>query len=69
MKFITTSLPFFAALVLAAPLDERQTQVGSTSSEFSRGGCKPIIFFFARGSTEAGNMVSTLKDSHLIDLK
>ena len=30
---------------------------GSSSSEFSQGGCRDILFAFARGSTEIGNMV------------
>ena len=52
---------FIAALAgfaAAAPLESRQLfgGTGSSSSEFSRGGCRDILFAFARGSTEIGNM-------------
>jgi len=55
----------FAALAAAAPtpadgeLAIRQS-VGITANEYTRSGCKPVIFFFARGSTEVGNMGSTV---------
>jgi len=44
-------------LATAAPLETRQTR--TTENEFSRrilGGCRPILFAWARGSTEIGNM-------------
>ncbi|KAF2462964.1 cutinase precursor [Lindgomyces ingoldianus] len=41
-------------LATTSPLEKRQT--GTTSKEFSQGGCRDILFAFARGSTEAGNM-------------
>jgi cutinase len=39
-----------------AGIERRQT-VGTTANEFKQGGCRDIIWFFARGSTEVGNMV------------
>lgn len=58
MKFCSPIL--LASLALASPLalqaEKRQT-VRSTANEFKRGGCNDIIFVWARGSTEIGNMV------------
>ncbi|KAK6347887.1 hypothetical protein TWF718_005707 [Orbilia javanica] len=56
-----------AALATAAPapvgletgLEKRQS-VGITENEYTRGGCRRVIFFFARGSTEVGNLGSTV---------
>lgn len=52
---------FFALLLTAfaaaAPILEERQSTGSTANEYTSGGCKDIIFFFARGSTEVGNMV------------
>ncbi|KAF1925477.1 carbohydrate esterase family 5 protein [Didymella exigua CBS 183.55] len=48
-----------AGLVAAGPIETRQLGVGetgTTSKEFSRGGCRDILFAWARGSTEIGNM-------------
>ena len=45
------------ALASTTPLSKRAT--GSTSNEFTQGGCRPVMFAFARGSTEIGNMVLT----------
>jgi cutinase len=59
MKFFSPLIAALAATTLAAPaleLESRQT-VGTTSNEFVQSGCRNVIFFFARGSTEAGNMV------------
>lgn len=45
--------------VVARQLD----RTSLTENEFSQligGGCKPVIFVWARGSTEAGNMVQLL---------
>jgi hypothetical protein len=48
-----------AALATASPVEVRQIGgTGTTSNEFSEGGCKEILFAWARGSTEIGNMVS-----------
>ncbi|KAK0748955.1 cutinase-2 [Schizothecium vesticola] len=54
-SFITLAL---ATLALANPIDleARQRTVGSTAKEFTVSGCRPVIMFFARGSTEIGNM-------------
>jgi hypothetical protein len=50
--------------VVAAPvveertvIEERQSTTGITSNEYTQLGCRNVIFFFARGSTEVGNMV------------
>lgn len=53
--FITLAL---ATLALAGPIEHeaRQLTVGSTAKEFTVSGCRPVIMFFARGSTEIGNM-------------
>lgn len=32
---------------------------GTTANEFLEGGCRDVIFIFARGSTQDGNIVST----------
>ncbi|KAF2624225.1 carbohydrate esterase family 5 protein [Macroventuria anomochaeta] len=48
-----------AGLAAASPLETRQFGLGgtgSTSNEFSQGGCRDILFAWARGSTEIGNM-------------
>ncbi|KAF3911156.1 Cutinase [Arthrobotrys entomopaga] len=45
----------FIALAAAAAIDKRQ-DVGLISEEYTLSGCRPVIFFFARGSAEAGNM-------------
>jgi len=59
MKF-TSALLSLAACVTAAPvteLIERQLgAVGTTANELSVGSCRDIIFIFARGSTEIGNL-------------
>ncbi|KZL75638.1 cutinase 1 [Colletotrichum incanum] len=39
----------------ATRLESRQT--GAIAKEFTQGGCRDVIFIFARGSTEVGNMV------------
>ncbi|KAB5572160.1 cutinase-domain-containing protein [Coniochaeta sp. 2T2.1] len=60
-----------AALSVANPLpvavveertviEERQSRTGTTSNEFTKLGCRNVLFFFARGSTEVGNMGSTV---------
>jgi hypothetical protein len=73
MKFTLAIPLFLATTSLAAPfaepalepvdieaiadLETRQFSSGTTSNEFTSGGCRDVIFFFARGSTETGNMV------------
>lgn len=49
-------------LAVAAPVEQRAT--GTTSKEFSLGGCRDILFAWARGSTEIGNMVSLIRFPH-----
>lgn len=54
----------FAVAVAASPvhldvaedvvLDSRAT--GTTANDYVNGGCKDIILFYARGSTQPGNM-------------
>ncbi|KAH7116701.1 cutinase-domain-containing protein [Dendryphion nanum] len=44
----------FVGLANSSPVETRQTR--TTSNEFSRGGCRDILFAWARGSTEVGNM-------------
>jgi opacity protein-like surface antigen len=75
MKLFTTATAALAALAataLAAPVAEpvavaepateieRRQSVGTTANEFTRFGCRDVLFFFARGSTEVGNMVGFL---------
>ncbi|OAK97970.1 cutinase-domain-containing protein [Phaeosphaeriaceae sp. SRC1lsM3a] len=45
-------------LAVAGPVEVRQLLggTGTSSNEFSRGGCRDILFAWARGSTEIGNM-------------
>ncbi|KAJ4381283.1 hypothetical protein N0V86_003632 [Didymella sp. IMI 355093] len=48
-----------AGLAASVPLETRQLGLGgtgTTSKEFSQGGCRDILFAWARGSTEIGNM-------------
>lgn len=54
-SFITLAL---TALASATPMVEKRA-TGPTSNEFTQGGCKDVMFAFARGSTEIGNMVSS----------
>ncbi|KAK1724526.1 hypothetical protein CaCOL14_000447 [Colletotrichum acutatum] len=42
----------------AVQLQSRQT--GTMAKEYTQGGCRDVIFIFARGSTEVGNMGSTV---------
>lgn len=55
---LLTSIASAAPLAELAVLESRQPfdDAGFTANEFTTGGCKPIIFIFARGSTEPGNM-------------
>lgn len=54
-------------LAVAGPVEVRQLLggTGTSSNEFSRGGCRDILFAWARGSTEIGNMVSKPRKSNL----
>lgn len=61
MKTTSLVISLLAGIATASPLSveiRQSTNVGTTANEYTRGGCKDIIFFFARGSTEVGNMVS-----------
>ena len=61
MHFQSTILvAALASFATASPIESRQLLggTGSTSKEFSTGGCKDVLFAWARGSTEIGNMVS-----------
>jgi cutinase len=53
-----TFLLSLAGLAAASPIDTRQLGniVGTSSNEFTEGGCRDIIMIFARGSTEIGNL-------------
>ncbi|KAI0975901.1 carbohydrate esterase family 5 protein [Xylaria arbuscula] len=42
---------------------------GTTANEFLDGGCRPVIFFFARGSTQDGNIGSDPGPQTIDDLK
>lgn len=63
MKF-TAAVALLAgsAAALPAAVERRQfgTRVGSTVNELTSGSCRPITFIFARGSTEVGNIGSTV---------
>jgi hypothetical protein len=51
MKLIVATVAFLATLA-AAKLQRRQMN----ADEVKNGSCKEVIFIFARGSTEPGNM-------------
>lgn len=55
-SILIAGLVGFAA---AGPVEVRQIggRTGTTANEFSQGGCRDILFAWARGSTEIGNMV------------
>jgi cutinase len=38
--------------------DFQTAAIGTTANEFTNGGCRNVIFFFARGTNQDGNMVS-----------
>jgi cutinase len=58
MRASAVVLSLLASVAAGSPIKVRQSStVGITENEFTQGGCKPVIFFFARGSTEVGNMV------------
>jgi cutinase len=55
MKTVYFILALLSSLAATAPLEIRQS-VDITENEYTLGGCRDIIFFFARGSTEIGNL-------------
>ncbi|KAI9046832.1 hypothetical protein LZ554_008913 [Drepanopeziza brunnea f. sp. 'monogermtubi'] len=64
MKTNFFAVSLLAGLVAAGPIAIRQfgggNSVSTNAKEYTTGGCKPVIFFFARGSTEIGTMGSTV---------
>lgn len=57
VAFSSPIYPISSKEIETAPkLDTRET--GTIAKEFTRGGCRDVIFIFARGSVETGNMVS-----------
>ncbi|KAF3015836.1 hypothetical protein E8E14_005116 [Neopestalotiopsis sp. 37M] len=61
MKFsLSVAQVLLVGLAAAAPVEllERKTY-GTTSNEYTTGGCKGVILFFARGSTQEGNLFAT----------
>jgi hypothetical protein len=60
MRFITI-LSLLSCLVAAAPapLEDRATAIGPQTSNDYGVKCWPILFVFARGTTEPGNLVSS----------
>ncbi|KAK0737448.1 cutinase-domain-containing protein [Apiosordaria backusii] len=61
MQFFTAALAL-AGLVAALPVDQKESVearqlLGNTKNELLNGGaCPPVIFIYARGSTESGNL-------------
>jgi len=57
------------ATALALPVVEKRQSTGVTSNEFTSGGCRDVIFFFARGTAEPGNMGDIVGPEVSDDLK
>ncbi|KAI6840773.1 hypothetical protein KC367_g4254 [Hortaea werneckii] len=58
-----TYLVYAASVALAVPVEKRASTSysgGSTATDVADGVCAPVTFIFARGSTETGNMGSTV---------
>ncbi|OTA33236.1 hypothetical protein BTJ68_06143 [Hortaea werneckii EXF-2000] len=65
MKFSAnlSYLVYAASVALAVPVEKRASTSysgGSTATDVADGVCAPVTFIFARGSTETGNMGSTV---------
>ncbi|KAJ0335091.1 hypothetical protein COL922a_009763 [Colletotrichum nupharicola] len=59
VAFSSPIYPISSKEIETAPkLDTGET--GTIAKEFTRGGCRDVIFIFARGSVETGNMGSTV---------
>lgn len=58
MKFLNILALVSTVLALPSVVEKRQL-VGAIANEFKLLGCDDIIFIWARGSTEIGNMVSS----------
>ncbi|KAK4495620.1 hypothetical protein PRZ48_012888 [Zasmidium cellare] len=59
--FSAIVLGLLAATVSCSPIQQRQLGgTSSTSDELQNGDCRDVIFIFARGSTEPGNMGATV---------
>lgn len=58
MHFFKTAIVawFLSAGAVASPVAPRQ-YVGYRANEYTLYGCRPVIFFFARATTEVGNLV------------
>ncbi|GAB7330692.1 hypothetical protein MBLNU13_g02254t1 [Cladosporium sp. NU13] len=59
MKF-TAVVALLAAVAAAVPTGLERRQLGMTENELKSGSCKKITLVYARGSTEMGNMGSSL---------
>lgn len=63
----TMAMWLLTALASASPLARRQIGLGSsTSTDLEDGKCGDVVFIFARGSTETGNMVWSLPLTHML---
>lgn len=59
MQFsLSIATAILAATASAMPVLETRQTVGTTANEFTSGGCKDVVLLYARGTTQAGNMVS-----------
>jgi cutinase len=63
MKSFIPIIVSLTSAALASPVSvvqEKRQYTGLTENEFTLGGCRDVIFIWARGSTESGNMVSRI---------
>lgn len=60
MKFFIPLVFVAGALASPVALESRQLLSSSTTSnDYVKGGCKPVVMIYARASTESGNVVCT----------